>query len=96
MARVEWTAEAVVSLDRLIQTHSLPADTKGRIKRSLRPLEHFPLLGPAVQHHDDELRFILGPWRWMIIVYIYLTDADRVVVLSVEDGRTSSAVTATR
>ncbi len=45
MARVELTQAALEDLERLIYTHSLPADTKERIKRSLRPLEDFPYIG---------------------------------------------------
>ncbi len=96
MARVEWSEQALRSLDRLIQTHSLPADTKTRLKQSLRPLERFPRLGPAVQAGGRELRFILGPWRWLIVVYASFEAEDRVVVLSVEDGRSSMAATARR
>jgi plasmid stabilization system protein ParE len=93
MARVEWSEQALRSLDQLIRTHSLPADTRARMAQSLRPLQRFPLLGPAVRARGHDLRFILGPWRWMIIVYAYLEADDRVVILSVEDGRSSSAVT---
>jgi len=96
LPRVEWSEEAVRSLDRLIQTHSLPADTKARLKRSVRPLRRFPLIGPAVHARGHELRFIVGPWRWLIVVYVYFEDEDRVVILSVEDGRSSTATTARR
>ena len=96
MARVEWSDQAVRSLDRLIQSHSLPADTRERLKRSVRPLERFPLLGPVVGARGPELRFLLGPWRWMIVVYAYFEDEDRVVILSVEDGRSATATTADR
>jgi hypothetical protein len=44
MARLIVTPEAVAALDRLIVTHSLPADTKERSRRSIRPLEAFPRL----------------------------------------------------
>lgn len=96
MARVEWSEEAVLSLDRLIRTHALPADTKARLKRSLRPLAQFPLMGPSISARGHELRFVLGPWRWMIVVYAYFEAEDRVVVVAVEDGRSSTAVTAHR
>jgi len=45
MARVEVSA-ARADLEDLISIHSLPADTRERVKRSLRHLERFPLLGP--------------------------------------------------
>jgi plasmid stabilization system protein ParE len=96
VARVEWSEQAVRSLDRLIETHSLPADTRARLMRSVRPLERFPLLGPAVHARGHELRFIVGPWRWMIVVYAHFEGEDRVVIVSVEDGRSSTATTAHR
>lgn len=91
MARVELSKSAVEDLDRLIRTHSLPADTKERLRRSLRHLEHFPRLGPELGGRWSGLRFVLGPWRWMLIVYAYLEADDRVVVVTIQDGRSSTA-----
>ena len=71
MARVELSAAAVEDLDRLIRSHSLPSDAKERLKRSLRPLERFPLLGAALKDHWTGFRFILGPWRWMVVAYVF-------------------------
>ena len=90
MARVELAASAVEDLDRLIRSHSLPADTKERIQRSLSPLERFPALGAALEGRWAGFRFVLGPWRWMIIVYVYLDDEDRVVIVTMQDGRSSA------
>jgi hypothetical protein len=92
MAHVEWSIEAVAGLDSLIRTHSLPPDTRGRVKRSLQPLGRFPMLGPSNEAGDRPLRFVLGPWRWMILVYVYLEDEDRIVIVGVEDGRSATAV----
>ena len=39
---------------------------------------------------------MLGPWRWMVIVYTYLEDDDRVVVVTIQDGRSSTGPTAGR
>ena len=44
----------------------------------------------------EGFRFILGPWRWMVIVYDYYEDEDVAVVATVQDGRSSTAVTASR
>jgi plasmid stabilization system protein ParE len=96
MARVQWSEQAARDVERLIRTHSLPADTKDRVKRSVRPLHRFPLLGPEIGARGRTLRFLLGPWRWMIVVYVYFDDEDRVVVVAVEDGRTSTATTSLR
>ena len=91
MARVKLAAAAAEDLDRLIVTHTLPADTKERVQRTLRPLERFPLLGPQLEGRWAPLRFVLGPWRWMVIVYAYLEDEDLVVIVTIQDGRSSSA-----
>jgi len=91
MPRVELAAAAVEDLRTLIRTHSLPADTASRVARSLRPLERFPLLGPELTGTWEGFRFVLGPWRWMVILYAYLDDEDRVVIVAIQDGRSSSA-----
>ena len=91
MARLEWSLAARDSLDRMIQTHSLPSDTRTRVEHSLRHLGEFPLMGREVGGRGEGTRFLLGPWRWMIIVYAYFEDEDRVTVVAVEDGRSSTA-----
>ena len=73
---------ARADLERLLQTHSLPPSTRERVLRSIRPLRDFPLLGASLHGRWAEFRFILGPWRWMIIVYRYDPDADTVAVLT--------------
>lgn len=96
MARVELAAAAVEDLDELIRTHSLPADTRSRVARSLRALERFPLLGPSLEGRWDGFRFVLGPWRWLVIVYVFIESDDRVVVVTVQDARSSTAATRRR
>ena len=91
MTRVVVMPTAAEDLARLIVTHSLPADTTERVKRSLRPLADFPLLGAALEGRWQGFRFILGPWRWMVIVY--LVDEEQVSVVTVQDGRSSRAPT---
>jgi len=36
---------------------------------------------------------VLGPWRWMLIVYAYLEVEDRVVVVTIQDARSSASAT---
>jgi hypothetical protein len=96
VARVELAAAAVEDLDELIRTHSLPPDTRSRIARSLRALERFPLLGPPLEGRWDGLRFVLGPWRWLVIVYVFIEAEDRVVIVTLQDGRSSTSVTRPR
>jgi plasmid stabilization system protein ParE len=90
VARVELTAAAVEDLDRLIRSHSLPVDTKDRLRRSVRLLERFPLVGAELSGRWSGFRFILGPWRWMVLVYITLEDDERIVIVTIQDGRSSA------
>jgi hypothetical protein len=92
MPQIIVSPAAAESLARLIVTHSLPADTKERFKRSLSQLAEFPLLGRALEGGgDDGLRFLLGPWRWMIVVYGFDSETGNVNILGIEDSRSSSA-----
>lgn len=91
MARVELARAAVEDIERLVVMLSPPPDTRARVARSLRALERFPMLGVALPGRWDRLRCLVGPWRWMLLVYEYLEEEDRVVVVTVQDARTSSA-----
>jgi len=90
---VELSAAAVEDLDELIRTLSLPSDTRGRVARSLRSLERFPRLGAELHGRWAGLRFLLGPWRWMLLVYVYLEPEDQLVVVTVQNARSSIAPT---
>ena len=85
------TPVAAEDLARLIVTHSLPPDTIARVKRSLRPLADFPFLGASLEGRWRGFRFVLGPWRWMVIVYVFDEGGDRVSVVTVQDGRSHRA-----
>lgn len=89
MARVVVSATASRDLDRIIRVLSLPEDTRARVKKTLQALEHFPLLGGQLEGHWKPLRFLLGPWRWMIIVYHYDETLDRVGVVAFHDARSA-------
>jgi hypothetical protein len=91
LARVELTESAVEDLDELIRTHSLPRDTRDRLRRSIRHLERFPLLGAELEGRWSEFRFLLGPWRWMLVIYVYDEADDLVSVVTIQDGRSSAA-----
>ncbi len=93
MAEVRLSAIALEDLDRLILTHSLPADTRDRVKRSLRSLERFPLIGRELQGRWDSFRLLLGPWRWLLIVYVYDEREDVVLIVTIQDARSSTAAT---
>jgi plasmid stabilization system protein ParE len=93
MARILVTPTAASDFDRLITTHSLPADTTARFKRSIAALAQFPLIGAPLDGHWADYRFVLGPWRWVIVAYVYDETLDQVAIVTVQDGRTSRAAT---
>jgi hypothetical protein len=95
VATVVVTPNAVTNLDTLVQTLSLPRETLARVKSSLQPLARFPLLGAPLEGRWAEFRFILGPWRWMLIVYTYDQAVDRVAVVTIQDARSAVAATST-
>jgi mRNA-degrading endonuclease RelE of RelBE toxin-antitoxin system len=96
VATVVVTPTALDDLERLVQTHSLPPDTRSRVKASLRALSGIPLLGSPLTGRWATFRFVLGSWRWMLIVYWYDESTDRVFVVTIQDARSSSAATAGR
>ena len=96
MARVQLTVGAVEDLTRLIETHNLPADTRRRVPRSLQPLQRFPRLGAEIGERRPGCRYLVGPWPWLVVVYRYVEQDDRVDVLSIEDWRSARASTGDR
>jgi hypothetical protein len=93
VTHVELSLEAVENLDRMIVTHSLPVDTRARVKRSLGILEQFPLVGRQLEGRWQPLRLLIGPWRWLLLVYLYDERDDLIVVVTIQDARSSSAAT---
>ena len=96
MTTVVVTPTAVQDLRYLIASHSLPLDTIECFKRSVAPLERFPLIGATLEGRWSGDRFVLGPWRWMLILYIHDEPLDRVAVVTIQDARSSRAATGTR
>lgn len=96
MARVVVTDRAVRDLRDLIRTHRLPENTTERVRRSLRPLADLPELGAELDAEWAPRRFVLGPWRWMIVVHRFYPDRDLVAILAIVDGRTSTSPTVNR
>ena len=91
MPAVELTPAAVEDLDKLIESHELPSETWDRVARSLMPLEQFPRVGRVLARPWSGFRYVIGPWSWMVLVYAYLEPEDRVVVVTIQDGRNSTA-----
>ncbi len=42
------------------------------------------------------LRYMFGPWRWMLIVYTYDEEVDLLIIVTIQDARSSSAATSSR
>lgn len=91
MPQVGLTPRANEELAWLIRTHSLPLDTRERVRTGLRVLEQFPTVGVELAGNWSGLRAVLGPWRWMIIVYDFMEEDDLVAVLTIQDARSSGA-----
>ncbi len=96
MATVVVAESARADLHGLILTHSLPASTRDRVRTSLGPLAAFPFLGPALTGQWQGFRFILGPWPWMLLVYVYDESVDQVSVVTIQDSRSARAPTSRR
>jgi hypothetical protein len=94
VARLLVSPTARRNVERLIETHSLPANTTGRFESSIRPLATFPFLGQALDGRWSGYRYVLGPWRWMLIVYVYHEDQDLAGVVTVQDARAQHSPTA--
>ena len=96
MTRVLVTPAARDDLARLIRTHSLPRDTTRRVVRSLRPLAEFPLLGAPLEGPWKGFRFILGPWRWMVVVYVVDDGREQVSIVTIQDAGSATSPTGYR
>ena len=93
MANVIVAPAANDDLDRMIERLHLPANTRGRVNAILRGLEDFPRHGPALHGRWQGLRFLLGPWSWMLIVYVYDEHPGEVHVVTFQDARSTTAAT---
>jgi hypothetical protein len=89
VAQIIVSPRAKRDVDEAIGRLGLPADTWTRIARSLRVLETFPLSGPELGGRWTPARFVLGPWSWMLLLYSYDGDSDRVFIVSMHDARSA-------
>lgn len=94
MPTIEVTRLARAELLDLIETRHLPEDTRDRISRTLLMLEDFPRAGKQLSGVWRDCRALIGPWGWLIVVYMYIEAEDRVVVIAFHDARTSDAAIA--
>lgn len=91
---IEVTRQARDELRALIKTRQLPADTRERVSRSLLTLEEFPRAGKQLSGVWRECRALIGPWGWLIVVYMFIEPENQVVVVAFHDARTSDAAIA--
>jgi hypothetical protein len=96
VARVIVTPRAVQDLHGLIDALGLGESALARVRLSLSILERFPLAGRALTGEWEGTRFLIGPWPWMIVVYVHDEADDAVYVVSVHDGRSAGSATADR
>jgi hypothetical protein len=96
MARVVVTVAARADLRAMILTHSLPASTTERVRAALSAVADFPQLGPALDGRWQGFRFVLGPWPWMLLVYVWDEEAQVVSIVTIQDARSASAATGER
>lgn len=96
MARVIVTESARADLRSMILTHSLPPPTTDRVRAALAALAEFPQLGPVLEGRWNGFRFVLGPWPWMLLVYVWDEKADVVSVVTIQDARSAAAATGER
>ena len=94
MAQVFLTPRAQRDVDEAISTLDLPHDTWSRVARSLRTLETFPLAGAELSGGWAPVRFVIGPWSWMILLYRYEESSGQVYVVAMHDGRSATSATA--
>lgn len=94
MATVEVAQLANQNLDELIETRGLPAGARGKVGRSLLTLEQFPRAGKVLPGAWRGYRALVGPWGWLIAIYIYEEAGDKVSVVAFHDARMATAATA--
>jgi hypothetical protein len=96
LPRVVVTPRAVADLAELVETLGLPPNALRRVQTSLRILERFPLAGRALTGAWDGTRFLIGPWPWLVLIYLHDEHNDAVYLVAAHDGRGSSAATNAR
>lgn len=96
MAAVVVARRARTDLAFLIDSRSLPADTRERVRASLDPLATFPAIGKRLAGRWRGLRMLLGPWPWMLLLYLFDESTDTVTVVAIHDARMVSSATTAR
>jgi hypothetical protein len=92
MAKVVVAPTAAEDLQLPIERRHLPRDTRSRVRDRLSQLARFPESGEELTGRWQGFRYILGPWRWMLIVFAYDPGADQIYVVTIQDSRTAESV----
>jgi hypothetical protein len=96
LARVVVAPAASADLNELIASHSLPWNTRPRVKALLAQLADYPRRGEELTGRWAGFRYILGPWPWMLIVYSFDAEAKQVNVVTFQDARSAHSATSQR
>jgi hypothetical protein len=83
---------AAEDLRLLVERLHLPSDARSRVRDRLSQLDRFPESGEELTGRWQGFRYILGPWRWMLIVFAYDRGADQVNVVTIQDSRAAESV----
>lgn len=94
MATVVVARRARSDLADLIETRSLPGNARERVRASIEPLASFPRMGKRLTGRWGGSRVILGPWPWMLLLYIHDEAASTVTIVAIHDARSLSSATA--
>jgi hypothetical protein len=90
VAQVIVTPQTQRDVNEAMALLSLPDDTWSRVTRSLRVLETFPLAGAELGDRWAPIRFVLGPWSWMVLLYRYDKPSDRIFLVAMHDARSAT------
>jgi plasmid stabilization system protein ParE len=93
MAAVVVARRARSDLIDLIKTRRLPADAQARVRASIEPLGSFPQIGKRLTGRWLSFRVILGPWPWMLLVYVYDEATNIVTIVAIHDARSATSAT---
>jgi len=96
VAKLVIAPAAASDLAVLIRELKLPSDARLRVRTRLRQLADFPESGEELTGRWQGFRYILGPWRWMLIVFVYDKDADQVNIVTIQDSRAARSATSHR
>jgi len=87
---------AAADLDLLIRELNLPPNARVRVRDRLSQLADFPESGEKLTARWQGFRYILGPWRWMLIVFVFDNDTNQVNIVTIQDSRTAQSATSVR